>query len=329
MWNPFNWVRRLVEPRARDEPKIDKMPTAEDFTPGAIEAFVFWQTFQHPMFTGPAAVATLATFWSLVVDASPQSVMLALGAAFVGGSAWAWNYLVRGEKRIALRHDELRQLRAKFREQEGREIERLCDGAGCTECSKEAAELRAVYERLRNFLMQHVNGPTGLTIQRYLVLAEDTYTAGLGMLRTALSIHNALQEVDVKTLEKEVAKWKRQRDSLQESDPSSRELGTLNKRIKAHEDRITLYYDQEQNLKDLLAEVDGLEKALESAHLGAADLIGTGQTDSLSKSSAGSQLEAAISAARSVEEKLRGLSNPTHEDDNEYLRAGQSARERK
>ena len=86
---------------SRDAPtqQPGKKPQAEDFTGAAVDKAILKETLEHPATIYPAAGSALAVAWTVMVAASPTSVAFALGCAFVGASAFIYNYVIKGPDR--------------------------------------------------------------------------------------------------------------------------------------------------------------------------------------------------------------------------------------
>jgi hypothetical protein len=305
--------------RARTDPA--QKPKPEDFSREAVSRAVLSQTVQHPATILPISLAVLGTFWNAAISATPESVGVTIALAFTGLAAWVWNYVIQGEKRAARHVHELRQRRSAYESLALEEFIVSCEEGEFGDGAKEARELSAAYERLRRFLEERSGGGPDLSAERFAVLAEDTFQQGLSVLQKALAIHAALRSVDIGRLEGELSGWRQKLTSLKGS-VSRRERDSLARQIDAHEKRIARYKERKETLAGLLAEANDLETALETSHLQVVDLMSSDATASLSHGSPGATLERAVAAARSVEEKLRGLGDQDTGSDEDYLEAG-------
>jgi hypothetical protein len=273
----------------------------------------------------PLAGALVAGLWSAVFGLTSASLFAMLAGGFVGLGAWVYNFFVRGEKLAEKRVEKLRALRAQHEIHEVQSIEDSCREAGFDEGAKEAAELTAAYQNLTRFLSEQMAGGRSLSVQHFRVLAEDTYQEGVAILRKALRIFLALRDIDVEALEAELEAWKEERGRLEPS-ATEAERGVLGQKIEAHTKRIMLYRERERQLEQLIAESNGLETALETACLEAADFVGKDVSRMFRRGGAATELERAVNAARRVEERLRGLGREDTSADQEYLEAGRKLR---
>jgi len=316
--------RRRRRPRVRHAP-LGKKPSASDFTQQAVNRTILSDTIQHPATVFPMAGALLAGLWSAVFGLTAASFFGMLAGSFVGLGAWVYNFFIQGEKLAEAHVQELRALRAEHEIHETRDIEDSCRQAGFDEGAKEAAELTAAFQNLRRFLSEQTQGGRSLSAQRFQVLAEDTYQAGMSILRKALNIFQALRDIDVETLGAELNAWKEDRRQLA-GDATDVERRVLDQKIEAHTKRITLYRESENQLGQLVAQSNALETALETAYLEVADLVGDNTGNLLASGGATTELERAVDAARSVEAKLSGLGHEDTSADQEYLEAGRKLR---
>ncbi len=289
---------------------------AEDFTPRSVHRAVLQETLQHPATILPGALATVAALWSVAIDLSPASLIAMLGLSFVSAAAWVVNYVGRGETFTEQYLQRLRTLRADY---ERREVETLvldCEGAGFREGAKEARELTAAYQQLHRFLLEQQDGRADVSRERFRVLAEDTYRQGVSLLGKGLTLFQALQHIDVETLQRERDSWVKQQQRQGASE-------SLERNVMAHTKRLERYHERVEELDALVAHLNELETALETAYLEVIDLVGPEATGNMLESGAASRLETAIAAAHRVEKRLRGLDDADMDKDEVYRTAGE------
>lgn len=308
MW----WKRLRGLERPVDKPSHDHKPTAEDFTPRAVQRAVLRDTLQHPATILPAALAAVAALWSAAIDLSPVSLLAMLGFGFIGAVAWVVNYVGRGDTLAEQHILKLRALRAEYERREVEELALACRDAGFLAGPKAAQGLTDAYHKLQQFLVQQQAGQGGISGERFRVLAEETYRHGIALLHKALHLFQALQGVEVEALEQERQAWLRQQ---QQEGPSE----SLTRNIEAHTKRLDRYRQREEELQTLIAQLNELETALATAYLEVIDLVGQDASAGLFESSAAAQLERAVEAARRVEQRLRGFGNEPTQADEEYL----------
>jgi hypothetical protein len=309
-------LRNLLRPSNDSLP--GRKPTAEDFTPRAVQRAVLQETLQHPATILPGALATVAALWSVAIDLSPASLVALLGCGFVSAAAWVVNYIGRGET-FAEKH--LQQLRALRMEYERREVEELvldCDRMGFREGAKEARELTGAYKKLYDFLLHQQASGENASGERFRVLAEDTYRHGMSLLRKALNLFQALQRIDVDTLQRERDTWIRQQQRHGASKNVERNIAAHTKRLERHRERTEEFHA-------LITQMNELETALETAYLEVIDLVGPDAATRVLESGAASRLETAIAAAHRVEQRLQGLDDADTRDDEVYRKVGEQS----
>jgi hypothetical protein len=307
------WWQRLKDlMRPAGQPPVDRKPTAEDFTPQAVRRAVLRDTLQHPATILPAALAMVAALWSVAIDLSPASLLAMLGFGFVGAGAWVINYIGRGDTLVEHHIRKLRAWRAEYERREVEELALACRRAGFAAGVKEGEELTAAYHKLHQFLVERQTGQSDASSERFRVLAEETYRHGIIILQRALNLFQALQRVDVDTLERERQAWVRQ---LAQEEASE----SLERNIDAHTKRLDRYRRREEELGALIAQLNELETALETAYLEVVDLVGQAASGVVFESGAAAHLERAVEAARRVEQRLRGFGNEGPRADEEYL----------
>lgn len=314
--------------KGRKSKRESELPGAEDFTPRSIHRAVLAETVQHPMTILPAAASAVGVLYIGLIGLEPGALAVTFFSALGALGAWVFNYFIRGED-FAARHVEgLRERRAQQRRDEAASLEAEWTEAGLEEGVQQARELREAYSKLNEFLKSRFAESGGstpaLNVQRLMILAEDTYREGVAILRKALESYRALKLLDWEKLRRELEEWQGQLAQLGaegEETTEAREVRRtgLEIRIAAHERRLRLGKEQATSVEQLLAESEVLESALESTYLEAVDL---GSPDTFfARGQSAAALERAVSAARRVEDRLRGMSEQ-RDDDEIYLRAG-------
>jgi hypothetical protein len=306
------WQRLRSLVQRTGQPPLDHKPTAEDFTPRAVQRAVLQETLQHPATILPAALATVAVLWSAAIDLSPASLMAVLGFGFVSMGAWVINYVGRGNILVEQHIQKLRALRAEYDRREVEDLVLACRQAGFLAGAKEALELTEAYHKLHHFLAEQQAVQGNASGERFRVLAEEIYRHGVAILQRALNLFQALQRIDVDTLEQERKAWIGQRAHEGAS-------ASLERNIEAHTKRLDRYRRREEELRAIIAQLNELETALETAHLEVVDLVGHAASGGLFESDAASHLERAVEAARRVEQRLRGFGDEDTRADEEYL----------
>jgi hypothetical protein len=239
--------------------------------------------------------------------------MAALGLGFLGAAAWVINYVGRGDTLVEQHIQKLRALRDEHERREVEELVDTCRRVGFVAGAKEAQELTDAYHKLEQFLVEQRAGQESASGERFRVLAEETYRHGVAILRRALNLFQALQRVDVETLEEERQAWIGQRE--QEGSSAS-----LERSIEAHTKRLDRYRRRQEELRALIAQLNELETALETTYLEVVDLVGHTASKGLFESGAAAHLETAVEAARRVEQRLQGFGDEDTRADEEYLK---------
>ena len=238
--------------------------------------------------------------------------MAMLGFGFVSAVGWVINYVGRGDTLVEQHIQALRAFRAEHERREVEELALASQRAGFLEGAKEAEDLTEAYHKLHRFLVEAQAGQGNASSERFRVLAEDTYRHGVAILHRALSLFQALQGVDVDTLEQERKAWIRQREH---EGPSE----SLERNIEAHTKRLDRYRRREEELRALIAQLNELEMALETTYLEVVDLVGHTARVGLFEGGAAAHLETAVAAARRVEQRLQGFGDGDTRADEEYL----------
>jgi len=288
-----------------------------DLSSGAIEKHILNETIQSPLTTFSAVVAILAGLYMLAFGVNQPSLLLAAGAGFLSIGTFIFNYFIRGEK---LAQEYVRTQLAKQRTNRENEIVAIYNEfkkMGAAEGEQAATELSQAYQKFKNFLQTHTAKGASMQTMRLQILAEETYLKGIDVLQTALAVTQALREIDVKKLEREVQEWQKQREKPH---TENRELSALERRIDLNQRRIDSYRNRQSALAELFAECEACEAALEEAYM---QFAGAETAQALPKPNvddAITRLETAVAAARRVEARLRHVDS----GDEVYLAAGKS-----
>ena len=312
--------------RRAQQKASSRVPGAEDFTNRSIYRAVLKDTLQHPLTLMPAVASALGGLYMGLFGLDPTTLAVTFGAAFLSAGGWVYNYFIRGEALAEQRVAKLRQQRELHRHEQVANLEAEWAKAGLAEGVQQSRELREAYRKLSEFLAgrlaaarRKAGSDAGLGVQRLIVLAEDTYRQGAGILRSALRTYQALQQVDHEKLRAELETWRAELEAVRAADAEAVRVESLETRIASHQRRLQLFGERVESIDRLFAESEALEAALESTYLEAVDLE---RSDNLfTGGNAATELERAVSAARRVEDRLRAMDQPNKEDDI-YLTAG-------
>ncbi len=305
-----------------------QVPGPEDFTRKAIYQAVLKDTVQHPLTLFPAVASALGGLYMGLFGLDPASLAVVLGGALAGAGAWVFNYFIRGEALAEKRVAKLRARREQHRHAQVVTLEAEWQEVGWPEGAQQARELREAHQKLEDFLKGRLaaEGPgartadRGLSVQRLMVLADDTYREGAAILSSALDTYRALSLIDYDKLQAELAAWQEELKTVRLAGDKGARTESLETRIAGHQRRMQLFRQRVESVDRMLAESEALEAALESTYLEAVDLKGPDAL--LGHGQAASALERAVSAARRVEDRLRAVGEPSKEDE-VYLAAGE------
>lgn len=287
------------------EPDPSYKPTADDFKGENVAESVLKDALQHPATIYPAALSVLSVFWTVVVNPSPQSIGAACLFAFVSASAFVWNYVVKGPEKAAAHVVQLREQRSAYELHSLEQLKTECELAGYIEGAKEVGELKTAYTNLMAYLKQRKQEGS---VEQFRLLAEESFREGVQAIAAALNTKRALDTVNTKTLKREIADWKREKELR--GDDESPASKALDLQIATHEKRLELYDDSVERLVELIAHVNEIEAALETTYLKVVDLGTKDPSQFLDlEGGAANRLKRAVTAARNVEERLRGRLN--------------------
>lgn len=273
-------------------------PGLEELKGSSVGNKVLGECLSHPATIFPLVGAVLAVVWTVAIAATPISIGAIFGLTAIGAMAFIYNYVIDGERR-ARAH--VQQLHEATRAYVHVELEAIADESremGFAEGVKEAGELASDFGNLATYL----SGKPG--VERFRLLAEDTFKEGVRILQQAVAIYRAIKSIDIEVLKRELESWRLERQPL---DADSGKAKALDRQIDSHEQRVALYETRQDSLDELIARVNEIETALQTTYL---ELVELGNQDPASllrdDGGASSRLKTAVESARRVEERLRG-----------------------
>jgi len=295
-------------------------PTDEDFSPAAVQRWVFWETVQHPATTLSAAGAVVAGLANALFGVTPTGLAITLGCAFVSGAAWIYNFFVRGEDLAKARVESLLKQSAEGEVRELADLARRCQRVKFAEGAKEASDILSAYRRLCEYLEAQEQPENNVSVQRLRSLARDTFREGTTLTKQALAAWNAIAAVDTGTLERELKSW--ERALAKNADLSAGERVAKEQQIESHKRRMASVDGRRRELAEIVAQLNELEGALERAYLESVKVIEQDPAAPGREGSAATQLERAVAAARRVEDRLRDTGLKDDGSDAVYYEAG-------
>lgn len=306
------------EKRGRDAP-ITK-PNPEDFAPGKVAMDVRTDILCHPATIYPLVGSIGAAVCAVFIPATlPLTAGLATVGLIASGGSWYYNYVLKGEEKVAQRYADLRQQRRLYEEQELQQLMLECKKVKFASGVAEANELNAAYQPLLDYFQEKLAKRSIATVEQFQLLAADTYKQGVSVLEKALDVTKALSAFNIKALEREVEEWK---EELSKAKEGSTKAKTLEQQIASHTRRLDLYNKRQDLQLELLAQVNEIECALQTTYLELVDL-GNGDISSFldRDSDASHRLRTAVEAARRVEDRLKGRNSEDEHQLDKYRKA--------
>jgi hypothetical protein len=295
-------------------------PTAKDYTNAAVVRKVMSEASQHPTTLIPAALAILTGAYMALVSFDTTSFTVAVGSGIASLVSWVYHFFVRGKD---IGRDYIKSLNERRKIQkdwQDEDFENQCILEGFKEGEVAAKELKVAYLRLEEFLKDKIEKSQSKSSERFLSLAEDSFNQGMVFLNKGLSLYKALNGMNAPKLNRELKTWKKEVANLEGKasvrDHSQLVVQALQQKIQSHLRRLELFAERSETLKHVMAQCEILEATLDSTYLEVVDLM-EGDHHIKQDNAAGS-LERAISAARRVEDRLRGIEQGPQYDDSIY-----------
>jgi hypothetical protein len=301
-----------------------KPPKPEDFSSGAVRKKVLSEATQHPMTLFPAAASILSGLYMGLINFSEAAFTVAVGSGLLSLASWVYQYFIRGEKVAEDYVRDLKDRRVRYQQRQVVNIEYECRTAGFDEGEEAAKELKTAFERLDIFLQERAKERDSMTIQRFLVLARESYDQGVSFLTKGLALHRVLVEIDETKLKNELTDWEKEAEAFCEQlekdgadkDHTKLLLKALEEKIRGNKRRLELYTERSKTLKQVMAQCEILEATLDTTYLEVVDLMDSEMN--IPRESVAGNLERAVTAARRVEDKLRSLETGSAVDDSIY-----------
>ena len=287
----------------------------------SVKRAVLSEAVQHPTTLFPAAVSLLATAQMVLMNPTPEAFATALISGFLMVSSFIFHYVVRGEKVAAKFAMDYKNQREKEHLSGLEAIVAESRRTGFQMGVKEGQEFETAYLQLTRYL-KNLNDSTPERASRFLDLAEDCYRQGLNILHDALETHKVVFTFPISKLKEEHLQWTDQLEDIKKLIAHGKENLTIKKealesKIKNHQVRIDTYQDKRDRLEQLMAEMESLESALETAYLEVVDLI-SGKTLKNFNIDPANRLEKAVSTAKRVEDRLTSMTGGNPEEDQIY-----------
>jgi hypothetical protein len=291
--------------KSRGAPEEKGVPTRvdpEDLTKASVSRAVLKDCLQNPFTILPVAVAVPVAAFGIVAI-WPAAVGLGIGLAFVGGSAFVWNWYVNGESRAAALTNQRRIQRRQQVVEDFAIVIDKCKAIGFADGADTASKMREAYSNLLGYLNEHPQS----TLDQFRFLAEDTFKQGAATLTLAFDMYKALKSIDQRKLTADLTNLRRQAKVAATVTAAQGEAKALDTKIAELEKRQALVNDKQETINELLAKVTEIESQLQATHLELVELGHEDPTEFLNKDGGAVQrLKSTVKAAQIVEARLRG-----------------------
>lgn len=275
-------------------------PAPEDFTSGAVRKAVLKESAQHPVTILPIALGVAGMLGTLITR-EPFILALTLGLLSLGAGSWVWNYFGRGEH---LAEQYIQRLRTEVTRHEEMRRNALLGRV-------EALGWETGAGRFHDLIRTHSGARTMLSgrsdSSRFEMLADQALAEGVKLLERGIQLGEALESVNSTELEEEIAVWTRDHKRCK----TERECAAIQDKINANKRTLEILERRRETLAEIEARLNGIANALDQLNLTAPMETVDGST---SEVGAASQLEEAVRAAITVEERLRKLDAPSDMD---------------
>ncbi len=297
-------------------------------TQGQLQRFVFKEAIQFPTTIFPAATSVVSALYMLMISFDRPSFAVLVASGILAAGSFVYQYFFRYDKIAKKLVDRMKRDRFQDHSKMAEALHRECARASFREGAKESRELAQAFKKLRDFLIDEANAAERPNVQKFLIMAEQSYKEGLACLRAALDTHRLLDKFDIRLLKKEIVAWSADIRRLQ-SRPgyNQTQIDAIRTKVHSHQTRLELHKQKTDQMHQYLAQSEVIEAALETTMLEVSQLLDKGELvvhgDTVHK------LEQAVAAARRVENKLREIeSGGPSDEDKMYMNASKKKQNR-
>lgn len=165
------------------------------------------------------------------------------GAIALGGGTWAWQRFFKGDKFLDQYRNHLRQLLDEDTTQKRLNLQRSLDAYGNRHASEQLEQFRNKIKVFIEILDLKFPDKNQLTYNRYYTIAQEVFLAGMDNLNEVLLIHKTLDAIDLDYIERSLQRI----ENCEQDSATKRERSSL---LLSKQQ----YLDQQQDIKDLMAQ---------------------------------------------------------------------------
>ncbi len=234
-----------MRPRQNNKQKEEKAvftPRVEDFEEKAIITALN-RSIMDNWLVGASIGAIPVGILTAILLGTSVGIPIIGGAIALGGGTWAWQRFFKGDKFLDQYRNHLRQLLDEDTTQKRLNLQRSLDAYGNRHASEQLEQFRNKIKVFIEILDLKFPDKNQLTYNRYYTIAQEVFLAGMDNLNEVLLIHKTLDAIDLDYIERSLQRI----ENCEQDSATKRERSSL---LLSKQQ----YLDQQQDIKDLMAQ---------------------------------------------------------------------------
>jgi hypothetical protein len=242
-----------TENNKRQEEKVVFIPKVEDFEEKAIIKALN-RSIADNWFVGASIGAIPVGILTAILLGTGVGVPIIGGAILLGGGTWAWKRFFKGDNFIDQYRDHLRKLLDEDTERRRSELQQALDAYDNSHASEQLEQFQNKISVFIEILNLKFPDKSQLTYNRYYTIAQEVFLSGIDNLNEVLLIHRTLDAIDLDYIDRSLQRL----DKREQGAAAKRERNSL---LQSRQQ----YYDQQEELKNLMAQNEEALSKLDEA----------------------------------------------------------------
>jgi hypothetical protein len=237
----------------QQEEKAVFMPRIEDFEEKAIITALN-KSIMDNWFVGASIGAIPVGILTAILLGTGIGVPIIGGALLLGGGTWAWKRFFKGDTFVDNYRDHLRKQIDEDTERRRNDLQQSLDAYGNKHAGEQLEQFQNKIKVFIEILDMKFPDKNQLTYNRYYTIAQEVFLSGIDNLNEVLLIHKTLDAIDIDYIERSLQRLdRREQDATAKKERSSLLLSKQQ------------YLDQQQDIKNLMAQNEDALSKLDEA----------------------------------------------------------------
>jgi hypothetical protein len=245
-----------MRPRQTNKQQEEKAvftPRVEDFEEKAIITALN-RSIMDNWFVGASIGAIPVGILTAILLGTSVGIPIIGGAIVLGGGTWAWKRFFKGDKFFDQYRNYLRQLLDEDTKRKRDNLQISLDAYGNRHACEQLEQFQNKIDVFVEILNLKFPDKNQLTYNRYYTIAQEVFLSGMDNLNEVLLIHKTLDAIDMDYIERSLQRIvNREQDAATKRERSSLLLSKQQ------------YLDQQQDIKDLMAQNEEALSKLDEA----------------------------------------------------------------